>query len=104
MKTLIINFKVWMFRISLKLLSLIFKVSKKIRKEIYNKETGYIFNAKYQFKTRDNAVNVYVILENGKMRTGKGVVDDPDITVFYKDKETLAKIYNKSPEESLDYL
>ena len=26
------------------------------------------------------------------------------MTISYKDKETLAKIYNKSPEESLDYL
>jgi len=104
MDRLIINVKVWLFGFSLQLLSLLFKVSKSLRKEIYNKETGFIFNARYQFKTRDDRVHIYVVFENGKMKTGKGIIQDPDITVFYKDKETLAKIYNKSPEESLDYL
>lgn len=92
------------FALSLRLLGLVFKLSKKMRREIYNEETGDVFNARYQFKTRDGKVQRYVIFENGKMTTGGGVIEKPNVTVSYKDKETLAKIYNKSPAESLDYL
>lgn len=95
---------IYLFLFSLKLLGLLFAISKNLRKEIYNLETGYVFNARYQFKTRDNQVNIYVIFSKGKMRSGFGIVDNPNVTIFYKDKETLASIYNKSPEESLDYL
>lgn len=94
----------YLFLFSLKILGLAFKLSKAFRKEIFNEETGYIFNAKYQFKTRDGLVNIFVIFENGGMKSGFGVIENPDVTIFYKDKETFAKIYNKSPEESLDYL
>jgi len=95
---------IYLFLFSLKFLGLLFMISKTLRKEIYNLETGYIFNARYQFKTRDDRVNIFVVFSNGKMKAGFGTVDDPNVTISYKDKETLAKIYNKSPEESLDYL
>jgi formate C-acetyltransferase len=103
-KNLKISLSIGMFRFLMKLISFLFKISPNFRKEIYNEETGFIFNAKYQFTTRDDKVNVYVIFENGKMRSGKGKVENPNITISYKDKETMAKIYNKSPDESLDYL
>ena len=95
---------IYMFLLSLKLLGLLFRLSKNLRKEIYNEDTGFIFNARYQFKTRDDLVKAFVIFADGKMRSGSGEIDNPDVTIFYKDKETLAKIYSKSPEESLDYL
>ncbi len=95
---------VYLFLLSLKLLGFLFMISKNLRKEIYNLETGYIFNARYQFRTRDDLVNIFVVIANGKMRSGFGTIEDPHVTIFYKDKETLAKIYSKSPEESLDYL
>ncbi len=98
------DLNVGMFRFSLKMLGFLLKVSPKLKKEIYNEETGFIFNGRYQFKTRDNKVNVYIVIENGKMKVGKGIIENPNITIYYKDKETLAKIYNKSAEESLDYL
>lgn len=104
MKKIKTELSIYMFLFSLKLLGLAFILSKTFRKEIHNQDTGYIFNAKYQFKTRDNIVNIFVIFANGKMKSGFGVTDNPDVTIFYKDKETLAKIYNKSPEEALDYL
>ncbi len=95
---------IYLFLISLKLLGLLFKISGNIRKEINNPDTGFIFNARYQFKTRDNTVNVFVVFADGKMKSGFGTIDNPDVTIFYKNKETLARIYSKSPEESLDYL
>ena len=58
---------IYLFLFSLKLLGLLFMISRTLRKEIYNLETGYVFNARYQFKTRDNQVNVYVIFSKGKI-------------------------------------
>jgi len=95
---------IYLFLFSLKLLGLLFMVSKTLRKEIYNMDTGYIFNARYQFRTRDDLVSIFVVFADGKMKSGFGTIEDPNVTISYKDKETLAKIYNKSPEESLDYL
>lgn len=103
-KKIKVDVSVYLFLISLKLLGLLFRISGTLRKEINNPETGFVFNARYQFKTRDDTVNVYVVFTGGKMRSGFGTIDNPDVTIFYKDKETLAKIYGKSPEESLDYL
>lgn len=95
---------VGMFKASLKFMGLAFKVSPHFRKEIFNKETGFIFDGTYQFKTRDEKVNVFATFENGTMRSGTGVVDNPDVTISYRDKQTLAALFNKSPEESLDYI
>ncbi len=98
------NLGIFLFRFQLKMMSLILRLSKEKRKEIYNKDTGFIFDGKYQFKSRDGKVNFYLIFKDGKMKSRKGIIDKPNITIFYKDKETMARIYNKSAEESLDYL
>ena len=99
-----INESIEKFKESLKLLAMIFDTRRKMRREIYNEKTGYIFNAKYQFKTRDGKVNINVIFENGKMTVNDGLIDDPNITIHYKDKETLAKLWSMSAEDSLDFL
>ena len=104
MKKLHTELSIYLFLFSLKLLGLLFTISKTLRKEIYNLETGYIFAARYQFRTRDDLVQIFVIFKNGKMKSGFGTITNPHVTISYKDKETLAKIYSKSPEESLDYL
>ena len=93
-----------LFMLSLKVLALSFRVSKKLRKEICNPETGFVFNARYIIRTRDDAVVVHVIFNDGKMVSGKGAIDDPDTIVTYKDKPTLARIWSKSGEETLDCL
>ena len=38
-----------------------------MRREISNEKTGFVFNAKYQFTTKDDEVNVIVIFKDGKM-------------------------------------
>jgi pyruvate formate-lyase/glycerol dehydratase family glycyl radical enzyme len=92
------------FKSQLKLLAMIFDTRRKMRREIYNEDTGFTFNAKYQFSTKDGKVNVYVIFNNGKMTVHEGKIEDPNITIYYKDDATLANLYNKSADESLDYL
>ena len=92
------------FKEQLNLLAMIFDTRRKMRREIYNEKTGFKFNAKYQFTTKDDTFNVNVIFKDGKMTVADGKIEDPNITIYYKDKETLANLYSKSAEESLDYL
>ncbi|HEY9161385.1 MAG TPA: pyruvate formate lyase family protein [Desulfomonilia bacterium] len=95
---------VFAFKMSLKALAAIFSTVPRFRREIYNTETGCIFNARFQFKTRDEKVHVYMIFDNGKVRTGTGIIENPDTIIAYRDKETLARLFAKNPEESIDYL
>ena len=91
------------FKETLNLLGIVF-TRKRLRKEIYNEKTGYIFNAKYQFSTRDGEFNLNLIFENGNITVAEGKIDNPNITIFYKDKKTLAKTWDKSADETLEYL
>ncbi|MEW5734975.1 MAG: pyruvate formate lyase family protein [Thermodesulfobacteriota bacterium] len=95
---------VYLFLASLKFMGLAFRMSPKLRRQIQNPALGYDMKARYQFATRDNTVFVWVSIAGGKMRAGFGKIENPDVTIYYKDKETLAKIFSKSPEESLEYL
>ena len=102
------NFKndlsIALFQLSLKVISFAFKVSKKLRREISNPETGFVFNARYLIRTKDDSVNVHVIFKDGKMSSGKGKIEDADTVIVYKDKPTIAKMWSKSGEETLDLL
>jgi len=104
MNELELDAKIEDFKSQLNLLAMIFDTRRKMRREIYNEKTGFIFNAKYQFTTKDDKVNIYVIFKDGKMTVHDGKIEDPNINIYYKDKETLAKLYDKSADESLDYL
>jgi pyruvate formate-lyase/glycerol dehydratase family glycyl radical enzyme len=104
MQTLDVDKEIENFKEQLNLLAMIFDTRRKMRREISNEKTGFTFNAKYQFTTKDDAVNVNVIFKDGKMTVADGKIEDPNITIYYKDKATLANLYNKSAEESLDYL
>ncbi|MBD3197574.1 MAG: formate acetyltransferase, partial [Candidatus Lokiarchaeota archaeon] len=91
------------FKNSLSLLDVVFS-RKRFKKEIYNEKTGFIFNAKYLFTTRDNQFDFHLIFKDGNITTGEGKIDDPNITIIYKDTETLATTWNKSADETLEYL
>lgn len=104
MKRIKIELSVMAFKLSLRLLAVILTLVPGFRREIYNSKTGYIFNARYQFTTRDGAVHVYMIFDNGKVRSGSGTIDKPDAVISYRDKETLARLFGKDPSESTDYL
>jgi len=91
------------FKQSLSLLDVVFS-RKRYRKEIVNEDTGYTFNAKYQFSTRDGEFDFYLVFNEGEISTGEGKIDDPNITIFYKNRATLAETWNKSADETLEYL
>lgn len=98
-----INENLERFKQSLSLLDVIFS-RKRYRKEIVNEDTGYTFNAKYQFSTRDGKFDFYLVFNEGEITTGEGKIDDPNITIFYKNRATLAETWNKSADETLEYL
>ncbi|MHA1491477.1 MAG: pyruvate formate lyase family protein [Promethearchaeota archaeon] len=91
------------FKETLNLLGIVF-TRKRFLKEIYNEKTGFIFNAKYQFSTRDGEFNLNLIFENGNITVAEGKIDNPNITIYYKDKKTLAETWDKSADETLEYL
>ncbi|MFH2098408.1 MAG: pyruvate formate lyase family protein, partial [Pseudomonadota bacterium] len=90
-----------LFRLSLKALALSFAVSPKMRREIMNPSTGFVFNARYQFSTRDGKVHAHVLFANGRARSGAGRIENPDVTIFYRDAPTLARLWSQGPEEAL---
>jgi len=98
-----INENLERFKQSLSLLNVVFS-RKRYRKEIVNEETGYTFNAKYQFSTRDGEFDFYLIFQDGEISTGEGKIEDPNITIYYKNRATLAETWNKSADETLEYL
>ncbi len=98
-----INESIEKFKESMQLLNVVF-TRKRMRREIYNEKTGFIFNAKYQFTTRNGDFNLYLIFKDGNIKADEGIIEDPNITIIYKDKETLAETWNKSAEETLEYL
>ena len=82
MKVLTVDEKIEDFKSQLNLLAMIFDTRRKMRREIQNEKTGFTFNAKYQFKTKDDKVNLYVIFKDGKMTVHDGKIEDPNITIF----------------------
>ncbi len=93
-----------MFLLSLKILSVVLRLSPKLRKEIDNPDTGFVFNARYVIRTKDDSVNVHVVFRNGRMRAGRGRIEDPDTVITYRDKKALAENWSKSGEATLDCL
>ena len=77
-------------------------LSKKFRKEIYNPENDYKFNVKIQITTRDGNHNIFAIFKDGKMKSGNGKIDDPDLTLVYRNKKILASAVSSG--SSLDKL
>jgi formate C-acetyltransferase len=81
-----------------------FNAKEELQKEIYDKKTGNIFNARYQIRTRDDSVNLYVTFENGVVSAGSGKIDAPDVTINYRDKPTMAQVWFKGGEETINRL
>ena len=104
MRTIKENLSIVAFMCVLKLLAFVFSVNSNLRKKICNPETGFMFNARYQIRTKDNAIWVFVIFEDGKMSSGRGKIDKPDTVIVYKDKPTLARVWSYSGEKSLELL
>ncbi|MFX1274726.1 MAG: pyruvate formate lyase family protein [Promethearchaeota archaeon] len=89
-----------MFKLVLKLAK--WKLKKpEFKKEIYNEETGHVWNARIHFTTEDGKDNLYVIFENGNMEIGSKPLEDPTIKLIFKNSKVLSKIYRISPQDTM---
>jgi len=93
-----------LFRFGLKLMHLGFKLSKNLRKEIYNPELNYAFNKKIQITTRDGNSNIFIEFNNGKMTSGIKKIENPDLILVYRNKKIMSKAFSASADKSIDML
>ena len=78
----------------LKAMNLFFMVNKEFRKNIED------FSGRYLFKSRDDKITVSAVFKNGKMRVSEGIIENPDITVNFKDSKALRN-YILSPKPDI---
>ena len=71
---------------------MIFDTRRKMRREISNERTGFVFNAKYQFTTKDDKVNVIAVntVSNKKEQTARMAV-----TIEIRDLQQLTRVMDK---------
>ena len=58
------------------------------------------FHGKYLFRSKDDKITVSAIFDDGKLNVSKNKIDDPDITVTFKNGRTLLN-YLFSPKQDI---
>lgn len=61
-------------------------------------------NARVIFRTRDDKVVRHIVIDKGKVKSGKGVIADPDVSFVFRDVGCLKKILVSSPEAGMEML
>ncbi|TXT64985.1 MAG: hypothetical protein BAJALOKI1v1_490012 [Promethearchaeota archaeon] len=75
------------------------------KKEIYNGETGYVFNARIQFTTEeDESESVSIIFEEGNIEIIEDKIENPTLTLKYKILRDLKKLPRSKPQEVVNGL
>jgi len=90
----------------LKGLGLKARLSPGFRNNIYQ-DTGNgrePWNARIIFQTRDNSVVYHLIIEDGKIRSGKGPIPDADVSFKLRDINCLKKMLTGSPDSNMEML
>jgi len=62
------------------------------------------WNAKVVFRTRDNRMVRHVIIKDGKVKSGKGAISNPDVSFVLKDLACLKKMLLSKPDEAMEML
>ena len=79
--------------------------NEEFKKEIYNEETGMIFNSKIMFTTEeDENETISMIFDNGNVEVIEGKVENPSITLKYKKVKDLGKLPRSRPDEIVHLL
>ena len=60
--------------------------------------TEVSFSGSYVFTTKDDDVAVHAIMQDGRMRVGRGSLARPSVTVRLRDKATLRKFFSPSTD------
>ncbi len=81
-------------------------LDKKFRKNIYHDlgQGPEPWNARMVFSTRDDKVNRHIIFQDGKVKSGKGSIVDPDVTFIFRDVACMKKLLTSSPEDAMEML
>ena len=71
----------------LKLMAFTFNRDEGLRSQLYRRHNGTTepFDTRYQFRTADGSTNLYLTIENGRMRAGSGSVRDPHLVATFSD-------------------
>jgi len=62
------------------------------------------WNAKVVFKTKDGRHARHVIIKDGRVKSGKGAIADPDVSFILKDLSCMKKMLVSSPEDAMGML
>lgn len=62
------------------------------------------WNARINFQTRDESVVYHLVIENGKIRSGKGPIPDADVSFKLRDIGCLKKMLTGSPDANMEML
>ncbi|MBE3110943.1 MAG: hypothetical protein IMZ46_10605, partial [Acidobacteria bacterium] len=75
----------------LKLMAFTFNRDAGLKSQLYRRHNGSLepFDTRYQFRTVDDAVNLYLTIENGRMRAGSGAVREPHLVATFSDVSAL---------------
>ena len=83
--------------ILLKLMSLMFLINfRNFRRNIEG------FNGRYLFKSRDNSITVSAVFENNRMTVSERLIDNPDITVDFRNGKALLNFILSPKPDILD--
>jgi len=82
------------------------RLDRNFRKNLYQRNGKGMepWNARIVFRTRDNRCVRHIVLKDGKARSGKGPVPDPDVSFVLRDLACMKKMLVASPEESVRML
>jgi pyruvate formate-lyase/glycerol dehydratase family glycyl radical enzyme len=82
------------------------RLDRKFRKNLYQRNGNGMepWNARIVFRTRDNRCVRHIILKDGKVRSGKGLIPDPDVSFVLRDLACMKQMLLASPEESVQML
>ncbi|TXT65769.1 MAG: hypothetical protein BAJALOKI3v1_70071 [Promethearchaeota archaeon] len=74
-------------------------------KEIYNEETGHVFNSRILFTTEeDEEESVSIIFNDGNMEVIEDIIENPSVTIKYKKVKDFKKLPRSKPEEVINMM
>lgn len=82
------------------------RFSRKYRRNLYQDMGKGLepWKARLMFRTRDNSIERHVIIEDGRIKSGKGTVSNPDVSFVLKDAAAMKKMLIAKPEEAMEML
>jgi hypothetical protein len=81
-------------QVLLRLMRLVFFLSREFRKNIEG------FRGRYVFRSKDNSILTSVLFEDGRMRVQDDIIDNPNVTIVFRNSKALMD-YLLSPKPDI---